>query len=63
MKQVDILISKNHALQILYLKHYNNEHKTSQIIMDKKLKIHEKLNLRNEQTYLIVDSISCDSAG
>ena len=28
-KQVDILISKNQALQILYLKHHNNEYKTS----------------------------------
>ena len=28
-KEVDILISKNQALQILYLKHYNNEYITS----------------------------------
>ena len=27
--QVDILISQNQALQILYLKHHNNEFKTS----------------------------------
>ena len=27
-KQVDILISKNQTLQILYLKHHNNELKT-----------------------------------
>ena len=41
-KQVDILISKNQVLQILYLKHH--VYKTSQIIMDTKLnKIHENL--------------------
>ena len=28
-KQNDILISKNQALQILYLKHYDNAYKTS----------------------------------
>ena len=28
MKQVDILISKNQALQILYLKHHDNVYKT-----------------------------------
>ena len=28
-KQVNILISKNQALQILSLKHHNNEYKTS----------------------------------
>ena len=33
-KQVDILISKNQALQMLYLKHC--VHKTSKNIMDKK---------------------------
>ena len=27
-KQVDILISKNQALQILYLKHHDNVYKT-----------------------------------
>ena len=40
-KLVDILISKNQALQILYLKHH--VYKTSQIIMGKKFnKIHER---------------------
>ena len=44
MKQVDILISKKQALQILYLKHHDNVYKTPQIIVDKKLnKIHENL--------------------
>ena len=38
-KQVDILISKNQALQVLYLKHHNNEYKTSYIIKDKKLNL------------------------
>ena len=28
-EQIDILISKNQALQILYLKHHINEYKTS----------------------------------
>ena len=28
LKQVDILISKNQALQILYLKHHDNVYKT-----------------------------------
>ena len=28
-QQVDILISKNQALQVLHLKHHNNEYKTS----------------------------------
>ena len=28
-EQVNILISKNQALQILYLKHHNNKYKTS----------------------------------
>ena len=37
LKQVDILTSKNQALQILYLKHHDNVYKTSYIIMDKKL--------------------------
>ena len=34
-KQVDILISKNQALQIIYLKHHDNVYKIA--IMDKKL--------------------------
>ena len=29
LKKVDILISKNQALQILYLKHHDNVYKTS----------------------------------
>ena len=29
LQQVDILISKNQALQILYLKHHDNVYKTS----------------------------------
>ena len=37
VKQVDTLISKNQALQILYLNHHDNAYKTSQIIVDKKL--------------------------
>ena len=46
MKQVDILISKNQVLQIIYLKHH--AYKTSKIIMEKKPKnkpneIHENL--------------------
>ena len=35
LKQVDILISKDQALQILYLKHH--VYKLHKIIMDKKL--------------------------
>ena len=35
LQQVDILISKNLVLPMLYLKHH--VYKTSQIIMDKKL--------------------------
>ena len=42
MKQVDILIPKNQALRILYLKHY--VHKTSEIFIYMKLtKSYEKL--------------------
>ena len=37
VKQVDILISKNQALQILYLQHHDNVYKTSLIIIYKKL--------------------------
>ena len=29
VKQVDILVSKNQVLQILYLKHHDNVYKTS----------------------------------
>ena len=35
-QQVNILISKNQALQIIYLKHHDNVYKTSSIVMDKK---------------------------
>ena len=51
-KQVDILISKNQAMQI-YLKHHDNVYKTPKIIVDKKLTKSTKiLTLRNKQTYI-----------
>ena len=51
-KQIDILISKNQALQI-YLKHHDNVYKTPYIIVDKKLtKSTKVLTLGNKQTYM-----------
>ena len=44
-KQVDILVSKNQALQILYLKHHDNVYKIQFINYHEKEtnKIHENL--------------------
>ena len=49
-KQVDILISKNQGLQMLYPKHHAYE--TSQIIMDKKVTKSTKMwSPQNTQIY------------
>ena len=57
MQQVDILVYKNQALPILYLKHH--VYKTSYIIMDKKLTKSTKIwSLRNEQTYPTVQTVT-----
>ena len=54
--QFDILISKNQALQMLYLKHH--VHRTSWIIMDKKLTKSAKIwSLWNKQIYPTVQTV------
>ena len=59
LKQVDILISKNQALQILYLKHHDNIYKTLENIMDKKLTKSTKIWFpQNEQTYPTVQIVT-----
>ena len=53
-KQVDILISKNQALQMLYLKHH-----VYKIIMDKKLtKSKKNCSPQNKQTYPAVRTVT-----
>ena len=50
VKQVDILISKNQALQVLYFKHH--VYKTSLITMDKKLNEIHKNSIPTKLTTL-----------
>ena len=56
-KQAEIFISKNQALQMLYLKHHVN--KTSQVIIDKKVTKSTKIwSPRNKQIYLTVQTVT-----
>ena len=54
-------ISKNQALQIVYLKHHDNAYKTSYIFMDKNLNLKKSMkiwSLRNEHTYSTVHTVT-----
>ena len=55
-EKVDIFISQNQALQILYLKHH--VYKTYEIIMDKKLMKSTKIwSPQNKQTYSTLQTV------